>query len=164
MDCIDLFKRAAMALQTDSRYLALDQARKMNDSDEELRTIAEFLYSVKPTLPWHISAFHPDYKMKEKTRTPEATLKRAYAIGKNAGLKNIYMGNVHSHGAEDTFCCECGERLVKRDWYDVTVVGKEVFDGKCLKCGAKQDGVWETEMWIVCLKRVRDLRNDRMNK
>lgn len=135
-----------------------------NDSDEELRTIAEFLYSVKPTLPWHISAFHPDFKMKEKTRTPEATLKRAYAIGKSAGLKNIYMGNVHSHGAEDTFCCECGERLVKRDWYDVTVVGKEVFDGKCLKCGAKQDGVWETEVWIVCLKRVKDLRNDRMNE
>ena len=66
--------------------------------------------------------------------------------------------------AEDTFCCECGERLVKRDWYDVTVVGKEVFDGKCLKCGAKQDGVWETEVWIVCLKRVRNLRNDRMNE
>lgn len=114
-----------------------------NDSDEELTKIAEFLFSVKPTLPWHISAFHPDYEMTDKQRTPEATLRRAYEIGKKAGLKNIYMGNVHSHGAEDTYCAACGKRLVKRDWYDVTVIGKEVFDGVCSFCGAKQDGVWE---------------------
>ena len=56
---------------------------------------------------------------------------------------NIYMGNIHSHGNEDTYCSECGERLVKRDWYDVEVINKPVFDGVCYKCGAKQDGIWE---------------------
>lgn len=114
-----------------------------NDSDEDLTNIAQFLYSIKPTLPWHISAFHPDYEMTDKERTPEATLKRAYAIGKKVGLKNIYVGNVHSKGDEDTYCCNCGERLIQRDWYDVHVMKKNVFDGVCYKCGTKQDGIWE---------------------
>lgn len=116
-----------------------------NDSDEELKSIADFLVTVNPLIPWHISAFHPDYEMLDKTRTPSATLKKAYRIGKESGLKHIYMGNVHSHGDEDTYCCACGERLVSRDWYDVKVIGKEVFDGVCYKCGATIEGVWETK-------------------
>lgn len=122
-----------------------------NDSDQELTEIAQFLYDLQPTLPWHISAFHPDYEMTDKGRTPESTLKRAYAIGKKVGLKNIYVGNVHSNGDEDTYCCECGEKLIRRDWYDVHVINKPVFDGVCFKCGAKQDGVWEKQCCIVCL-------------
>lgn len=114
-----------------------------NDSDEELKSIAEFLAHVKLTIPWHISAFHPDYQMTDKERTPSATLKRAYKIGKEAGLKNIYVGNVHSSGDEDTYCPTCGEKLVQRDWYDVKVIGKKVFDGVCYKCGTKLEGVWE---------------------
>lgn len=114
-----------------------------NDSNEELKSIAEFIAHVKSTIPWHISAFHPDYEMMDKERTPSTTLKRAYRIGKEAGLKNIYVGNVHSAGDEDTYCPACGERLVQRDWYNVKVVGKSVFDGVCYKCGTELEGVWE---------------------
>lgn len=114
-----------------------------NDSDEELRSIASFLFNLKATLPWHISAFHPDYEMTNKHRTPEETLKRAYRIGREVGLKNIYVGNVHSSGDEDTYCAACGAKLIQRDWYEVNVIEKKVFDGVCYKCGAKQDGIWE---------------------
>ena len=114
-----------------------------NDSDEELRSIASFLFNLKATLPWHISAFHPDYEMTNKHRTPEETLKRAYRIGREVGLKNIYVGNVHSSGDEDTYRAACGAKLIQRDWYEVNVIEKKVFDGVCYKCGAKQDGIWE---------------------
>lgn len=132
-----------------------------NDSDEELTKIVQFLYDIKPTIPWHISAFHPDYEMTDKSRTPESTMKRAYAIGRKVGLKNIYVGNVHSNGDEDTYCSECGEKLIQRDWYNVHVLNKPVFDGVCYKCGAKQDGIWEESP--VCKKhsRIQDVRESR---
>ena len=81
--------------------------------------------------------------MTSKHRTPEETLKRAYRIGREVGLKNIYVGNVHSSGDEDTYCAACGAKLIQRDWYEVNVIEKKVFDGVCYKCGAKQDGIWE---------------------
>ncbi|KAK8807400.1 hypothetical protein WA158_004159 [Blastocystis sp. Blastoise] len=109
-----------------------------NDSDTELEQIASFLYSVSPSIPWHISAFHPDYKMTDKTRTPKETLQRAYDIGKRVGLKYIYMGNVS--GAANTYCPKCNELLIERHGYSVRV--KKGFKGTCT-CGEVIEGIWE---------------------
>ena len=68
----------------------------MNDSEEELRAAAKFLASVGKDIPWHLSAFHPDYKMTAVKNTPVSTLMRAYQIGKEEGLVNIYIGNVNT--------------------------------------------------------------------
>lgn len=65
-----------------------------NDSDKELVQIADFIASVSPNIPWHISRFHPDYQMADSSSTPIKTLEKAYVIGKKAGLKNVYLGNI----------------------------------------------------------------------
>lgn len=76
----------------------------MNDSDEEITNIAEFLATkCGPEIPWHLSAFHPDHQMMDKEHTSLKTLERCYEIGKNAGLKYVYLGNVRSEKV-NTYC------------------------------------------------------------
>lgn len=112
----------------------------INDSDEELRAAAEWLASVNPALPWHLSAFHPDYRMRDRPRTPVSTLERAYEIGKAAGLRFIYLGNVLSPQHENTYCAECGELLIQRYGYHTHARWEAA--GVCPKCGAVIPGVW----------------------
>ncbi|GKT13520.1 Pyruvate-formate lyase-activating enzyme lateral transfer candidate [Aduncisulcus paluster] len=112
-----------------------------NDGDEEIESIAKFISSVSPDIPWHLSAFHPDYKMMDHKRTPVSSLKRALEIGTEVGLKHIYIGNV---GFEiDTKCPNCKEVLVKRsrmhlDWIEPALSSS----GKC-KCGKEIAGIWK---------------------
>jgi pyruvate-formate lyase-activating enzyme len=108
---------------------------EMNDSPEELRQIAEFLALISRQIPWHISAFHPDYKRQNVERTSDKTLKMAHQIAKEAGLVNVYTGN-SLESKEDTFC-QCGELLVKRNQWKVKFVNKEC------KCGLKVYGLFE---------------------
>ncbi|TWT41181.1 Pyruvate formate-lyase 1-activating enzyme [Phycisphaerae bacterium RAS1] len=114
----------------------------MNDSDEELREIADFLAGVSPDIPWHVTAFHPDYKMTDPPRTSVETLLRACEIGKRAGLKFVYAGNlpglVGDH--ENTYCPACRELLIKR--YGFTVRMNRITDGACAACGERIPGVW----------------------
>jgi len=84
----------------------------LNDAETELRAMAEWLVSVNPAMPWHISAFHPDYQMRDRPRTSPAVLERAYAIGKAAGLQFIYLGNVFTATYENTLCPVCGTLLI----------------------------------------------------
>lgn len=112
----------------------------LNDSTEELTNIANFLVSVSPSIPWHISAFHPDYEMKDKCRTPVQTLEKAYDIGKKAGLKYIYVGNVVAGDKENTYCPKCHELLINRRGYHIKIASG--FKGVC-KCGEVIEGVWE---------------------
>lgn len=112
-----------------------------NDSAEELTEIAEFLVSIDPSIPWHVSRFHPDYKMLDVPPTPIETLHKAYNIGKKAGLKYIYVGNVLDPERESTYCPKCGCLLIKRSGYSVEVVNLE--RGRCIKCREKIEGVWE---------------------
>lgn len=111
-----------------------------NDSDDDLREMAAFIANdLGKHVPWHLSAFHPDYKMMDHERTKLETLQRAKEIGKKAGLYYIYMGNVPVHG--DTHCPDCGELLIDRTGYSVIV--NKLEGGCCPKCKRAIEGVWK---------------------
>jgi len=116
----------------------------MNDSSPELEGIAKFIAGLSIDMPWHVTAFHPCYKMMDICETPPETLERAWKIGKAAGLRYVYTGNIFG-GHDDTFCPSCGELLVERfgmgcrECKVVVGVGGE---GRCFKCGEKIAGVW----------------------
>ena len=93
-----------------------------NDSDDELNRLAEFLVSVSPDIPWHVTAFHKDYKMTDPDNTSPETLMRAAEIGRKAGLRYIYAGNLPGEvgDLENTRCPDCHELLVERYGYLIT--------------------------------------------
>ncbi|MFQ5952286.1 MAG: AmmeMemoRadiSam system radical SAM enzyme [Candidatus Omnitrophota bacterium] len=111
-----------------------------NDSDEELRDIASFIAETGKGTPWHISRFHPDYKFTESIPTPIETLERAMSIGKEEGLKYIYLGNVLTGG--ETVCPGCGKVLMERAGFTAGP-SRNFKDGKCAKCGTSIEGVWK---------------------
>lgn len=104
-----------------------------NDSPAELRDIAEFIAGISPELPWHISRFHPDYRMLDKEPTPRATLLLAAEIGKEAGLRYVYLGNLPGAGFEDTCCPSCGAVVISRSGYRVN---SELTSNRCPACNA----------------------------
>ena len=110
-----------------------------NDSDEELNGIARFIRSVGENIPWHVSRFHPTYKLTDQPITPLKTLKRAREIGFDAGLRYVYEGNIPGEG-EDTLCWSCRKTLIKRIGF--SVLENMIKDGKCGYCGAPIAGVW----------------------
>jgi pyruvate formate lyase activating enzyme len=110
-----------------------------NDSESELQGIAQFIKSVGEEIPWHVSRFHPTYKLQDQPATPVETLARAREIGLDAGLRYVYEGNVPGQG-EDTVCWSCKETVVKRIGFSVH--RSNVQDGKCGYCGAVMDGEW----------------------
>lgn len=110
-----------------------------NDSEEELTDIAKFLASVDKNMPWHVSAFHPDYKFLDHQPTPTDTLKNAAAIGKTCGLNYVYVGNVFGFG-NDTHCHNCKKPLIKRTGFNV--IENNVKQGKCFHCNTIIPGVF----------------------
>ncbi len=110
-----------------------------NDSDRELADIARFIKSVGEDIPWHVSRFHPTYRLLDKPKTPLETLQRARNIGIQEGLRYVYEGNIPGEG-EDTLCWNCNRPLIKRLGFSVQT--NTLADGKCNHCGAKIDGVW----------------------
>lgn len=113
----------------------------LNDSDEELKSIAGFLMEVGAEIPWHVSAFYPTYKMLNRPRTPVQTLRRARQIGLEAGLRYVYTGNIPGDDGEKTFCYACGALVIDRLGYSIRDTLLQ--DGKCGKCGTPIDGVWK---------------------
>ena len=110
-----------------------------NDSDEELRDIAEFIArEASIDVPWHVSRFYPQYQMDDLRPTQPKTLEKAYDIGKEAGLRYIYIGNLPGGRAESTYCPGCGALLIDRVGY--TVKSNRVEDGSCPECGAEIAG------------------------
>ncbi len=114
-----------------------------NDSEDELRQIAGFLAGVSSDIPWHVTAFHPDYKMTDPPRTPVETLLKSCDIGRSAGLRYVYPGNIPGAfgDGENTFCTECGELLIARRGFLVTE--NRMTDGACPKCSTPVPGRWE---------------------
>ena len=112
----------------------------MNDSEGELCEIAQFIgEDLGPETPWHVSRFHPDYKMRDRGPTPTTTLREAYELGRAAGLHYVYVGNLPGARLEDTYCPPCGERVIGRWGFQVT--DYHIQDGACFNCGAAIDGV-----------------------
>jgi pyruvate formate lyase activating enzyme len=111
----------------------------LNDSDEELGEIARFLRSVDPRIPWHVSQFYPAWKMRDRPVTPIETLDRAQKIGREAGLRYVYVGNVPGSGGENTRCPGCGSVLIER--YGLTLLSNRVEKGRCPDCGDTIEGV-----------------------
>jgi len=112
----------------------------INDDPVELRDAARFVAQELGTdTPWHISRFFPNFKMGHVPPTPLETMQRAQLAGEEAGLKYIYLGNLHDES--DTLCPECGQVLVQRQGYHVRSV--RIQDGKCSHCGAPIAGIWE---------------------
>ena len=114
-----------------------------NDSEEELRRAAEFIASVSPDIPWHVTAFHQDYRMTENANTTAEQLVRACEIGRASGLKFIYAGNLPGRVGrwENTYCPACGELLVERYGYQIRKM-RVGADGLCPACATKIPGVW----------------------
>jgi pyruvate formate lyase activating enzyme len=108
----------------------------MNDDDQQLEGIANWIRSELGELtPWHVTRFYPNYHMTHLPPTPVSTLEHAYDVGKKAGLKFVYSGNVPGHKAENTFCYSCGKLIVQRFGYQTKVVGLK--GSKCKFCGAE---------------------------
>lgn len=111
----------------------------MNDSEEELRGLARWIAKTDKTMPWHLSAFHPAYKMKDLPPTPVATLHRAREIGLEEGLRYVYTGNIPGDAGESTYCYKCGARLIERIGF--AVKKNSIRDSACPECSAPIDGV-----------------------
>jgi len=114
-----------------------------NDSEEELKEIAEFIKTeLGKDTPWHVTRFYPNFELLDKSPTPLETLERAYEIGKEIGLEFVYLGNVPGSEKENTYCPECGKLLIER--YGFYVVKNELKEGGiCPECGRRISGVWK---------------------
>jgi len=116
-----------------------------NDSEKEINEMTEWIFTeLGPDVPLHFSAFHPDWKMRDKPRTPIQTLKKARSIAILNGLNYVYTGNVHDQEGDTTFCEKCGEELIIRDWYEIKKwnLGEK---GECQNCGSVCAGLFESE-------------------
>ena len=114
----------------------------LNDSDEELKQIAEFIASVSPDMPWHISGFFPQYKMLDRPPTAHADLLRAYRIGQQAGLRYLYVGNIADPSHATTYCPSCGYAVIERRGHLGDTVKNRLRDGCCPSCKTAIEGRW----------------------
>ncbi len=114
-----------------------------NDSTEELMDAAQFIRSVSPDIPWHVTAFHQDYKMTDPDNTSAATIIRAAEIGLEAGLHYVYAGNLPGRVGtyENTYCPKCSTLLIERLGYQI-LQDRLSGSGACYKCGEKIPGIW----------------------
>lgn len=113
-----------------------------NDSDEEIKNIAGFIYNISPDIPWHITAFHPDYKMLDYKYTSSKDLIRAAKIGYNTGLKFVYTGNIPggTENFENTYCPNCKKLLIERSGF--RILKNNIKNNICPNCSAPIAGFW----------------------
>jgi pyruvate formate lyase activating enzyme len=111
----------------------------MNDSHEELRDIARFVASTGVEVPWHVSRFHPDYRMQDRKATPLETLRMARQLGGEAGLRYVYCGNVPGEEGENTHCYMCKALLIKRWGFEV--MENRIRQAKCPDCSTPVNGI-----------------------
>jgi len=112
----------------------------LNDSEAELASMARTIARLGRHIPWHLSRFHPDYKMRDPAPTPLGTLERAWAIGRAAGLDFVYLGNVPGHDMESTACPTCGTIVASREGFTLTAMNLR--EGRCPSCGTRIAGIW----------------------
>jgi pyruvate formate lyase activating enzyme len=115
-----------------------------NDSEREIDEMTQWIMSrLGPDVPLHFTAFHPDWKMRDRQRTPAATLTRARSVALRNGLRYVYTGNVHDPEGASTYCPSCRARVIERDWY---ALGEWRLDaaGACIGCGERLAGVFDS--------------------
>ena len=114
-----------------------------NDSAAEIERLSRWVVDeLGPDVPVHFTAFHPDWKMRDKARTPHATLIRARTVAMANGIRHAYVGNVHDKARQSTYCHNCGERLIGRDWYMLSEWRLDP-TGHCRSCGTRCAGVFD---------------------
>ncbi len=114
-----------------------------NDSEAELTALSEFIAEISPDIPWHVTAFHKDYKMTDPENTTPEDLLKASEIGKRSGLRYIYAGNLPGSAGkwENTYCPDCGILLVKRCGYQILKYDL-TSNGCCPTCKRSIPGRW----------------------
>jgi len=114
-----------------------------NDSQGELEAMCQWVVEhLGPDVPMHFSAFHPDWKMRDKPDTPPETLALARRVALKAGVRYAYTGNIHDKARQSTYCHNCGQRLIGRDWYELSDWALDDA-GACTKCGTRCAGVFD---------------------
>jgi len=134
LDCIRSYKEMGIWIEVTTLIIP-----EVNDSISELRHIANFICSVGPEIPWHVSRFYPRYRLIEKPPTPIEILSTARQIGIEAGLRYVYEGNVPGDGGENTYCYKCKKLLIKRYGYQILI--NNIVNQKCPACDTPIDGV-----------------------
>lgn len=134
LDCIRSYKEFGIWIEITTLIIP-----EINDSESELKQIAEFIKSVGPEIPWHVSRFYPRYRLIDKPPTPVDTLKKAREIGISAGLRYVYEGNVPGEGGENTYCFNCKKVLIKR--YGYQIIENNVANSMCPACNTVIDGI-----------------------
>jgi len=125
-----------------------------NDSPEEMNKMTEWIVeNLGPDVPLHFSAFHPDWKMRDIEFTPHSTLSRSREIALGNGIRNVYLGNVHDKSASSTYCHECGELLIGRDWYELSEWHLDP-SGCCVSCRTACPGFFEKDPGYWGAKRL----------
>jgi len=136
LECIRDYKRLGIWVELTTLIIP-----GLNDSENELSAIAHFISEeLGPETPWHVSRFHPTYRLTDRPGTPVETLRQARQIGISAGLRYVYEGNVPGEGGENTFCPGCRKPLITRYGFSIETVSAR--NGICPSCGSLLDGVW----------------------
>ncbi len=127
----------------------------LNDSEKEVTELSEWVAgTLGPNVPIHFSAFHPDYKMTDISRTPPETLIRSRAIARKAGMRFVYTGNVHDRDGDTTLCPSCGAAVIVRDWYEILESNLEP-GGLCGACGEAIAGRFGDRVGSFGRRRMR---------
>ena len=135
LDALRLYRQLGIWLEVTTLVIPGE-----NDSEEDLAGCAGFVArELGADVPWHVSAFHPTYKLTNRPHTPPEALRRAVRIGRAAGLRHVYEGNLPGEG-ETTSCPSCGRPVIDRLGYAVTA--NRLRGGRCPECGAAVAGVW----------------------
>jgi len=115
----------------------------LNDSTAELESMTRWgVENLGPDVPWHFTAFHPDFKLRDRPPTPPAALRRAREIARANGLRYVYTGNVHDRSGQSSYCHSCGATLIGRDWYKITSWNLDSA-GRCQDCQTPCAGLFE---------------------
>jgi len=136
LDTIERMKAAGIWIEVTTLLIP-----GLNTDEEALGNLIEFIRGIDPEIPWHVSRFFPTHRLTDRPATPEDMIFHALSLGRTAGLKYVYGGNLSSTGWSHTDCPACGQRLIQRNGYSTRIIGLE--NGRCAHCSAPLAGIWD---------------------